>query len=192
MPKRIILFICGLVPLVIAGLAVLWLLRPWSQYGIGSHEESFEGYTVRIPFGWTGIAIAPGDAILPGMAEIHKGLIATGSIWFSSCVVRIESSQEYEAELKDGRKFPNVDFTQIANAPPAVSSPITKLEIDGKPFEKVYWTVKSGKREIQSVEYRSIPKGSEDVLVIAANPGFGLPSELAQAEYLILSLKQKK
>ncbi len=126
------------------------------------------------------------------MSGIHRGLAAFGTLWFSNCTVRVDTPKEYQEQLKSGRKFPNIDLTKAPNLPAPSFSAVEKLTINGIPFERIYWTVKiPGNREVKGVEYRSMGKSDDDVITIGANQGFGLTTELAQAEYMIMSLKRK-
>jgi hypothetical protein len=190
--KRLVWIIFVVIPLTIAIVGLLWITRPWSQYGIGSHEQVFDNYAIRIPYGWIAEPAVPDERSPSNSRLMHRGLIAAGSIWFSTCIIRIDSADEYAAEVKAGRKFPNTDTLQTGKVPKPTVSPTEKLTINGTQFERAYWAVKVANRAIKGVEYRSAPTVGEDVVSIGANPGFGPPGELAQAEYMISTLRRVK
>jgi hypothetical protein len=188
--KKLIWIVFVILPMTICVFGLLWLLRPWSQFGIGSHEESFDNYTVRVPYGWFAAQVEPDEKAPAKSPEMHRGIMAAGSVWFSSCIIRVDSADEYQARLKAGMKFPDMAQMKMPNLPTPTISPVEKLSVNGMPFERAYWTANLGNRMMRGVELRSVPTGKEDVVTIGANPGFGPPSELAQAEYMIMSLKR--
>jgi len=168
-------------------IAYLWLTRPFSQFGIGSHLESFDNYVLRIPYGWTATILPdPKNPDKPG-----RVLAAVGGIWFSNCTIRILSPAEIASENKTDNKFPFMQENLKLLKQKVTFTPVSKLNINGISFEKASWSVAVGKREIGGVEYQSIPNKNEDTIRIEATQGFGQHNELDQAEYIVRSLRRK-
>lgn len=206
----------ALIPLVIlAGFGLIMFAR---ATGIGSHEERVGNYVVCLPLGWhlPNLYDADGDPVDSSKDPNRRALFASDWLGMGTFTMLILTPAQIGAEqesckkfFKRDHKFPEMPY--LMNLPEPNISPITTLQIDGIPFEKIYWSANAnaivkqfppgfikgptpppGSEFLQSFEYRSVLGKDEDTIRFEGGSGMGGRPELDQAEKIALSLKRKR
>jgi hypothetical protein len=131
--------------------------------GAASHEEYVGGYRVRVPFGYS----------------IHRRLPAS---LYALNLVKYWAVSKMQIDVIPQGANPNSYPEMPLGSPAADSSPKTKLEIGGIPFEKISWSSESRKG------FELLSTKDDKVIRIE---GSSLDTDsLNQLEQIALSLKQ--
>jgi len=105
--------------LLLAGVASLLWLR---SLGMFAHDQYFDSYQVRIPYGWEIVSDSSSGFYAQDLLRLWKG---------SALAVMVLPANTD----KTARRFPS----PYLNDPYKVS-PVSKIEIDGVPFQRIYWS----------------------------------------------------
>ena len=177
------------------------LFMPVVLFSMGSHEETVELYTIRVPFGWATMPLPTSEAdetTALKKTSARRGIIVYNNLWASTCTMQILSPADLAQEQEESRKafsrdrkFPELPFR--VKLPAELNlTPVTHLKIDEIPFERIAWSSEIGRSHLQGFELRSFPRENGDTIRFDANSGFNGPFVMDQAEYVIMSLRRKK